>query len=314
MIVLLESIHHDAHTVLSEADEVTLVSDPPNLQLDLPLDKIRAVVTRGRGQITQALLESLPNLEVVARCGAGLDNVDTDAAAAAGVAVVHSPGSTTHAVAEHALMLMLSLARRLAEVDAAVKAGRWDIREGLETVELRGKRLGVLGLGAIGTKVAQLGRALDMEVVGWARRANEAAIPQIELDELLSTSDVIQICVALNSETQGLVGATEFGSMKPGALLINTARGPIVDHDALGVALNDGTLGGYAADVWNPEPPEAEDTIVSHSRVLITPHVAGLTDVTYREICVRTASAVTAVLGGTEPDPRCVYRTPLAQS
>jgi phosphoglycerate dehydrogenase-like enzyme len=308
VIVLLETVHRDAHAILAEADEVSLVSSPPTFEPGLPRDQVRALVTRGRGQITKATFTELPNLEVVARCGAGLDNVDTAAAAAAGVSVVHAPGSTTHAVAEHALMLMLGLARRLSEADAAVKQGRWDIREGFETIELRGRRLGVLGLGAIGTQVARLGRALDMDVVGWARRDNPDQIPRLELDELLSTSDVVQVCVALNAETTGLIGEAELNSMKPGSLLINTARGPIVDHQALDGALEAGTLGGYAADVWDPEPPDPGDSVVAHPRVLITPHVAGLTDVTYREICVRTASAVAAVLTGADPDPRCVYR------
>jgi D-3-phosphoglycerate dehydrogenase len=124
---------------------------------------------------------------------------------------------------------------------------------------------------------------------------------------LLRTSDVVQICVPLTSETKGMIGAEQFAEMKPGALVINTARGAIVDHRSLGEALETDSFGGYAADVWEPEPPERGDPAAIHPRTIVTPHVAGLTDVTYREICVRTAEAVVAVLAGGAPDPRCIH-------
>ena len=268
---------------------------------------MRAVVTRGRGQVDRELVAALPDLVVVARCGAGLDNVDTSAAADAGVAVVHAPGLTTSAVAEHALMLMLALARRVVEVDTAVKAGRWSVRDGFESTELRGKRMGVIGLGAIGTKLASFGRMLDMDVVCTTRRQFDTDIVRVGLHELLATSDVVQLCVPLTDATRSMIGADQFAAMKPGALLVNTARGAVVDHAALADALARNLLGGYATDVWDPEPPPAHDAVVTDPRVLVTPHVAGLTDVTYREICVRPAEAVNAILTGLAPDPRWVF-------
>jgi D-3-phosphoglycerate dehydrogenase len=271
------------------------------------LDRVRAVVTRGRGRITTETFARLPNLEVAARCGAGLDNVDTTGAAAAGVTVLHAPGLTTHAVSEHAVMLMLSLARRVVHLDTEVKRGHWDVRAGYEGMELRGKRMGVIGLGAIGGRVAQLGQALDMEVVCWTRQHRVGPVPRLELEELLRTSDVVQICVALTPETTGLIGAAQFAAMKQGALVVNTARGSVVDHRALEHALEAGSIGGYGADVWSAEPPPLDDALLRDPRVLVTPHVAGLTDVTYREICMIPASGIAAVLAGREPDPRCVF-------
>ena len=307
MILLLESVHPDAQRILEAADTVELIEEVATFDPRGFGPGVRAVVTRGRGQIDRAVIDALPDLLVVARCGAGLDNVDTAAAAAAGVAVVHAPGLTTSAVAEHALMLMLALSRRVVEVDGEVKAGRWNVRDGFESTELRGKRMGVVGLGAIGTKLAAFGRMLDMEVVCATRRQPQARVQRVALDELLATSDVVQLCVPLTESTRSMIGEDQFVAMKRGALLVNTSRGAVVDRVALAKALDRNSLGGYATDVWDLEPPSADDPVLSDRRVLVTPHVAGLTDVTYREICVRPAEAVSAILAGRAPDVRWVY-------
>ena len=307
MIVLLESVHPEALAVLERADEVRVMANPVELDADLPFDEVRAVLTRGRGRITAEMYRRLPNLQVVGRCGAGLDNIDTVAAKSSGIAVVHAPGRTTHAVSEHALLLMLALARRVTVLDSAVKRGAWDIREGYEGFELRGKRLGVIGLGAIGRRVAEVGTVLGMNAAYWSRRSRDSKLPRLELDELVSTADVIQICVALTPDTNGLIGTEQFARMKRGVLIVNTARAQIVDHSALLAAITVGIVGGYGTDVWDPEPPAADDPLLTDERVVITPHVAGLTDVTYRAICVEPAAAAVAILNGEEPDPTCVY-------
>jgi phosphoglycerate dehydrogenase-like enzyme len=306
VIVLLETVHPVAHRLLETADEVVVVENVPTLGEELQRDDVRALITRGRGIVDADLLDRLPGLEVVARCGAGLDNIDTGAAARAGVAVVHAPGSTTPAVVEHALMLMLALARRLVELDGAVKSGNWAFRDGYEGIEMRGKRLGVVGLGAIGTRIAEIGTALGMDVVCTTRTDRGQPFRRLALRELLETSDVVQLCAPLTDRTRGMIGADELAIIKPGALLVNTARGGLVDGAALSGALDAGRLGGYAADVWDPEPPGPVGSF-THRRTVITPHVAGLTDVTYREICVRPAEAVVAILTGSSPDPTCVY-------
>lgn len=305
MILLLETVHDDAHEILASAEPVTLVEDLDRFD---PADHhgVRAIVTRGRGQVTADVMAAFPDLEVVARCGAGLDNVDTAAATAAGIIVIHAPGLTTTAVGEHALMLMLAVSRRLVEVDAAVKRGDWAVREGFVSSELFGKRLGIVGFGAIGARLAELGRALGMDVVCTTRRTTEVEVPRIGFDELLRTSDVVQICVPMSDQTRSMFGADQFASMKPTAVLVNTARGPIVDHAALADALERGAIAGYGADVWDPEPPVHDDRILAHPTTVITPHVAGLTDVTYRAICVRPARSVADILLGGEPDPATV--------
>jgi phosphoglycerate dehydrogenase-like enzyme len=307
VIVLLESVHPDASALLSSVDDVVLVDDPPRLDSSLVGPDVRALVTRGLGRITAETIAQLAGLEVVARCGAGLDNVDTSAAADAGIAVVHAPGVTGPAVAEHALGLMLALARRLCELDREVGSGNWAVRNGFEAIELRGKRLGIVGLGATGRRLAALGAAVGMDVVCTTRTELADSPTRVPLAELLATSDVVQICVPLTSETTGMFGADELATMRSGALLVNTARGPVVDHAAVAASLASGQLGGYAADVWDPEPPDPADPLLAHPRTIVTPHVAALTDVTYREMCVRTVEAVCAVLDGREPDPRTVF-------
>ena len=307
MIVLLEAVHPDALALLERADEVRVMANPVELDVDLPLDEVSAVLTRGRGRITAEMCRRLTNLQVVGRCGAGLDNIDTGAAKTAGITVVHAPGRTTHAVSEHALLLMLALARRVTMLDGAVKRGAWEVREGYEGFELRGKRLAVVGLGAIGQRIAEMGAVLGMNVSYWSRTSRDPNFELLELDELLSTADVIQTCVALTPQTRGLIGPEQFVRMKRGVLLINTARAQIVDHRSLLTAIGSGVVGGYGTDVWDPEPPATDDELVANERVLITPHVAGLTDVTFREICVGPAAAVVAILAGEQPDTTCVF-------
>ena len=296
MIVLLESVHPDAEALLQDVEEVRLMTDPLVIDESVARRGVRAILTRGRGRITAATLDEFPDLAVVGRCGAGLDNIDVAAAAERGIAVVNAPGATTVAVAEHAVMLMLGLARRVVCLDTAVKAGRWSVRDRYTGAELRGKRLGVVGLGSIGRRVASFGRAFEMEVVYWSRSSRDEDLERLELDDLLGTADVVQVCIALAPETRQLLDARRLALMQPSALLVNTSRGAIVDHQALLAAVADGHFGGYATDVWEPEPPPAADLEALGDRLLITPHVAAITDVTYREICVRTAQAAIAAL------------------
>ncbi len=302
VIVLLESIHPDAVALLEQRGEVRLTADPLVVDADVPRRGVEAILTRGRGRITAAMLDEFPDLVVVGRCGAGLDNIDVAAATERGIAVVNAPGATTAAVAEHAVLLMLAIARRVNVLDAAVKAGQWSVRDGYVGTELRGRRLGVVGLGSIGRRVAELGRAFDMEVVYWSRTSRGGKLARLELDELLATSDVVQVCIALTTETRSLLDARRLALMRPSALLVNTARGAIVDHEALIAAIAGGRLAGYATDVWDPEPPPPADLAELADRVLVTPHVAAITDVTYRQICATTVEAAIAALTGAAAD------------
>lgn len=305
-ILLLESIHEDAVAALQTFDEVMLAQ--PGQELDAASDGVVAVLTRGRGRITAALMERCPALRVVARCGIGLDNVGVDAARERGIPVIYAPGSTTNVVAEHALMLMLALSRQLGSLTRAVRDSDWAVRDGYTGVELTGKTLGIVGMGAIGRRVAELARAFGMRVVYWSRSSVAGQHERWALDDLLREADVISLHLALAPATRHLIGARELALLKPGALLINTARGAIVDQQALLLALENGRLGGYATDVLEQEPPAPDDPLLRHERALITPHIAAITDVTYRAMCLRTANNVLAVLRDEEPEAEAVFR------
>jgi phosphoglycerate dehydrogenase-like enzyme len=202
------------------------------------------------------------------------------------------------------VLLMLAIARRVNALDAAVKAGEWSVRDVYEGTELRGKRLGIVGLGSIGRRVAELGRAFDMEVLYWSRSARDERLGLLDLDELLAASDVVQLCVALAADTRQLLDARRLSRIKRSAILVNTSRGAIVDHGALIEAIKAGRVAGYATDVWDPEPPPPDELAALGGRLLITPHVAAITDVTYREMCVRAVEVALAALQRNEKDAR----------
>jgi phosphoglycerate dehydrogenase-like enzyme len=295
-IVLLETIHPDAEALLAAHDQVVLAESPADLGTRIPYADIVAILTRGRGQIRRPLLEACPNLRVVARCGVGLDNIDVAVAQARGIAVERAPGSTTIAVAEHTLLLMLALARRLDTLVGAVKAGNWAVRNGYEGHDLYGKTLGIIGMGAIGQRVAALATAFGMEACYWNRTPRTLPYRQVDLPTLLQQADVVSIHSALAPETHHLLGDRELALLKPTALLINTARGAIIDQVALYSALAAGRLAGFGADVLDQEPPDPTDPLLTHERALITPHTSALTAESYRAMCIQTVQNVLAVL------------------
>ena len=295
-IVLLETIHPDAEALLAAHERVVLAESPGDLGTRIPYSEIVAILTRGRGQIRRPLLEACPNLRVVARCGVGLDNIDVAVAQARGIAVERAPGSTTIAVAEHTILLMLALARRLNALADAVKAGNWAVRNHYEGHDLYGKTLGIIGMGAIGQRVADLATAFGMEVCYWNRTPKALPYRQVDLPTLLQQADVVSLHSALAPETHHLLGEHELALLKPTAMLINTARGTIIDPDALRTVIMNGRLAGFGADVLDQEPPDPTDPLLTHERVLITPHTSALTAETYRAMCIQTVQNVLAVL------------------
>jgi D-3-phosphoglycerate dehydrogenase / 2-oxoglutarate reductase len=304
-ILLLEPIHEEARALLEDFHRVAAFEEPEREAP--PAEDIVAILTRGRGRVSRGLMEGCPELRVVARCGVGLDNVDLEAARERSIPVVYAPGSTTDTVAEHTLMLMLALSRRLCALSGAVADGRWEARAGYDGTELKGKKLGVVGLGAIGRRVAALAEAFGMHIRYSNRSAREVPYERLALEELLKESDVVSIHLRLTERTRHLLGGRELALTKPGALLINTSRGAVIDQCALAAALQEGRLGGFAADVLEEEPPDPSEELLKSERVLITPHVAALTEETYREMCVRTAKNVLAVLRGEQPERESVY-------
>jgi D-3-phosphoglycerate dehydrogenase len=239
-------------------------------------------------------------LRMICISGTGVEEVDVKEASARGIAVANVPGPANRAVAEHCLALLFAVARRIGEQDRAVRAGTW---QALEGVELGGKTLGIVGLSGISRELVPLAAGVGMRVLSWSRdnapeRARAAGTTATPLDELLARSDVVSLHVRLTPGTTGMIGARELGLMKPGAILINTARGPVVDEAALIAALRSGRLRGAGLDVFATEPLPAGHPLLDLPTVVMTP-VAGWNTVDAAERMIRQAvDNVAGFLGG----------------
>ena len=220
------------------------------------------------------VMERCPNLKMISVAFTGVDHVDMDYCRERGILVSNCAGYSNTAVSELVFGLALSLYRRIIECDRAVRAGK--DKTGLVGLELAGKTFGIIGMGAIGTRTAQLAKAFGCRVLGFNRSPKHVeGVRMVELDELLRESDIVSLHVPLTEQTRGMIGEREIGLMKPSAILINTARGPVVDSAALAAALKEGRLAGAAVDVYETEPPIPQDhPLLSAPHVAATPHVA----------------------------------------
>ncbi len=245
------------------------------------------------------LFESRPNLRVIARTGVGFDAIDVAAASAAGVVIATTPGAGEETVADHTLALMLSLVRRIGEHDQSVRARRWDRAGALTPGDMVGATVGLIGCGVIGHAVIRRVLAFGSRVLVSDPALTEppAGTELCSLDALLASSDVISIHVPLVEGTRGLLGAGELSSMKPGAVLVNAARGHIVDEVALAEALRSGHIAAAALDVFAEEPPFDSELLVLPNTIL-TPHIGGLSTRAIAEMTKRATAAVLQVLRG----------------
>jgi D-3-phosphoglycerate dehydrogenase / 2-oxoglutarate reductase len=260
-----------------------------------------ALVVRSMTKVTADLLAAGGRLKVVGRAGIGVDNVDVDAATERGILVVNAPTANLLSATEHTFALLLALARRVPAADASIKAGEWD-RKSFTGVELQGKTLGVVGFGRIGQRVAARARAFDMAVVAFdpfldPQAARRLEVELLPLDELLARADVVTLHTPLTAETRNLLDRERLARMKPGALLINCARGGVVDEAALLAELESGHLGGAALDVFAEEPPR-DLRLVRHPRVVATPHLGAQTREAQERISTETAEMLLAALSG----------------
>jgi D-3-phosphoglycerate dehydrogenase len=306
-VLLLETIAEEALAVLQEHVNVFTGYDEGHVRNVLDNEDIHAIITRGKGLINKPLIDACPHLQVVARCGVGLDNVDVAEATARKILVINAPGSNAATIAEHTLTLMLMLMRNMYESVSQVKQDNWNWRNQYTGDELNGKTLGVLGMGNIGKRVARLGEAFGMEVLYWSKSAQDLPYKYLAMEDVLRYSDVVSLHLPLSNETDTIIGEKQLGLMKTGALLINTARGALIDHAALLQALNSQAIAGFAADVLPDEPPVQSIGIVHHPRTIITPHSGSLTAATYRQICLLTINNVVAVLTGKKTEPNSIY-------
>ena len=230
---------------------------------------------RSSTRFTDAVFHQTPHLRLLSLWGTGTDNVDLAAAAHHGVTVTNTPGVSAFSIAEHALALMLATARRIPRVDAEIRQGQWPRGQ---AVQMHGKTLGIVGLGAVGRQFARLGSGIGMRVIAWTMHPNPAlGFELVSLDELLRSSDVVSLHLRLSAETRDFIGKSEIEKMKPSAILINTARGAIVDEQTLLDALASNRIAGAGLDVFEAEPLPHGHPLTRLENVVLTPHSAGVT-------------------------------------
>lgn len=268
---------------LAPYGDVSVFTDRPT-SFEQQIERLQGATillnSRGAVKWPGEILRQLPTLKFITVFGIGTDSIDLVTAKELGITVSNIPGKTAPVVAEHAFGLMLAAAKRVVFQTGEMRAGRWGTR--IDNIYLNGKTLGVIGAGPIGARMAALGKAIGMNVIAWTynptpERAARMGVEFVSLDDLLQQSDVVSLHLPLTDQSRGMIGERELGLMKAGSLLINTGRGPLVDHAALLGALDSGHLAGAGLDVFPQEPLPADDPILSRQQVVLTPHNADST-------------------------------------
>jgi len=300
---------------LSEAlkqfpDQITILHAAAGVDPIANAGPAQAILASSLLQYNSALMARLPNLRMIARTGIGYDNVVLADATAHGIVVTNTPDGPTQSTAEHTVAMLLAVAKRIKQGNANLAAGKWGPRiHPLIGTEVKDKTLGLIGLGRIGRKVAQICRlGLEMKVVGYdpfvtPAQAAELGVTWAELDEVVAQADFLSVHVPASKETYHLINRERIATMKTGAYVLNMARGPLVDAEALLEALDNDKLGGAGIDVFEPEPPALESRLRNHPMVHATPHTAGLTEDGRARIEFMAVERVLAFFrDGTTPD------------
>lgn len=306
-VLVADPIREEGLDLLRREVQVKVAPDLTSEQLLDSIGEYEGLIVRSGTRVTAEVIAAGKRLQVIGRAGAGLDNIDLEAARRRNIAVVRAPEASTIAVAELTLGVMVALARHIPEAHVSLRQGEWRKRH-FQGTELDGKTLGIIGMGRIGSAVAQRARAFGMETVAYdpylsAEQVQDRGATQTSLTELLQHADFISLHVPLTPETRGLIGRRELALCKPTAYLINTARGEVVDEDALAAVLDTGRLAGAAIDVFAKEPPTGS-ALLRCKNVILTPHLGAATREAQRAAAVETARRVLAVLRGepaTEP-------------
>ncbi len=256
------------------------------------------LLVRSRSKVGADVIEAGKRLKIIGRAGIGVDNIDVAAASRRGIIVENAPSGNAVTTAEHALCLLLSLARHIPQATASMKAGKWD-KNKFSGTEIMGKSLGVVGLGNIGRIAADRARGLKMKVLAYdpfigREAAARLGVELVDMDELLARADFITVHTPLTNETRGMIGAAALARTKRGVLVVNAARGGVVDEDALLAALESGHVGGAALDVFAEEPPAAGSALVAHPRVICTPHLGASTDEAQEKVAIEVAEQIAA--------------------
>ena len=300
-VLITDPIAQEGIDLLSREVEVEVRLRPSPEELLELIRSSEAIIVRSETKVTGQVIEAGERLQVIGRAGMGVDNIDLEIATQRGVVVVNAPTGNTISAAEHTIALMLALPRQLPEAHASLRAGRWE-RQRFIGVELRGKTLGLIGLGQVGSEVARRVRGMEMRVIAHdpyvsPDRAQGLGVELVPQDELLRQADYISLHVGLTPATRDLLGEEQLRMAKPGVRIINTARGELIDDGALLRAIDDGRVAGAAIDVFREEPP-GESPLLTHDRIIVTPHLGALTAEAQERVAVDVAEQVLAVLRG----------------
>lgn len=316
-ITVTRRIDPDARSVLENIGDVTMWDSdlPPDPeQLAATLADADAALTLLTDRIDGPLLDRCPNLKVVSNLAVGYDNIDVPACTARNVAACTTPNVLTQTTAELAFTLLLAVARQIIPAADAARNGDWKTWYPFRFLgrDVAGLTLGIIGLGRIGLAMAKMGLAFGLNVIYTGGQSNNQ-FREVSLDELLQTADIVSLHVPATPATHHLIGRRELAIMKPDAMLINTARGPVVDTDALVAALHEGRLFGVGLDVTDPEPLPADHPLYTFERVTILPHIASASEATRLQMSDLAAKNIVAVLEGSEP-PHCLNPEVLADA
>jgi len=309
-ILVNDPIHEAGIQRLEEAGHDVVQGPLEGKRREQVLGEARAAIVRSGTTVDEAFLDEAPELEVVARAGVGVDNIDLDACEARDVAVFNTPDASTNAVAELTLAHMLSVARHFPRAQRAMPQGEWP-KSDCRGVELSGRTLGLVGIGRIGARVAELAQAFGMDVHAHDPYVDEARADELGIqlhddpEAMAAHLDVVSVHTPLTPQTEGLVGEAVFDAAEAPLVVVNCARGGVVDEDALRGALQQGIVAGAGLDVYETEPPEDRE-LLQHPRVSTTPHIGAQTDEAQRACATLAADGILAIFDGSEPDTRIV--------
>ncbi|MDB5035097.1 MAG: serA [Chlorobi bacterium] len=302
-VLIADAVSRDCDRILTERGiEVTRAVGVSKEELYAMLPEYDGMIVRSAVQVDRAMIGTMTRMRAIGRAGAGVDNIDVVAATEKGVVVMNTPGGNTISATEHTVAMLLSLLRKIPSANASLRSGAWD-RKSFTGTELMGKRVGILGLGRIGREVARRLQSFDTVVTGFdpvlsSDAVRDLGIEPATFDEMMAASDIITIHVPLLPETRGMIGEKEMARMRDGIFLVNCARGGIIDEAALLAALESGKVAGAAIDVFEPEPPQLPNPLISHPRVVATPHIAASTEEAQQRVALDIAVQIADLFEG----------------
>jgi phosphoglycerate dehydrogenase-like enzyme len=304
IVYILDPIHSAGVEKIAAKHDVIL----PEQGIDDPRIADTSFIVVRTTELPAALIERMPRLKAIVKHGAGVDNIPIPFASQSGVMVCNTPGgSNSTAVAEGAVTLMLAVLRRVREMDAVVRENRWDERWQTRLGDLTEARVGLIGFGRIARFTAKIcGAGFGAQLAAYdpmltADDIKAAGAAPMDLPELLAWADVVSIHVPLSDATRGMIAARELARMRPGAVIVNTSRGGIIDEAALAAALTAGTLGGAGIDVFETEPPPPDHPLFALDNVVLGPHVAGVTEASMKHMALHCAEVIEMIVSGAKP-------------